>query len=104
MKRQLTANWLIDTDYGRPVYVAAECRHGRNMPHSLPEACACGLLRDVREQRGLTQQECADQIGVRVSTWAFWERGERAPTIRLCVQALERWLWGESDKEPRKLM
>jgi len=97
VQRKLTDNWTVNTDgvessYRHPVYIADECKHGCNVAHSLPEACACGLLRDVRKERGLTQQACADQIGVRVNTWALWERGEKSPTVSLLVRALERWL------------
>lgn len=33
-----------------------------------------GLIR-VRLQRGLTQEQAADEIGISLSTWARWERG-----------------------------
>jgi ribosome-binding protein aMBF1 (putative translation factor) len=38
-------------------------------------------LRWVREARGLTQAEIADQVGVSDSAWSLYERGLRFPDI-----------------------
>ncbi|MCB6182351.1 helix-turn-helix domain-containing protein [Leeia sp. TBRC 13508] len=38
-----------------------------------------GRLRDARERLSLSRSECADQIGVSISTLQAWEIGEREP-------------------------
>ncbi|NJP95400.1 helix-turn-helix transcriptional regulator [Nonomuraea sp. FMUSA5-5] len=56
----------------------------------------------ARERKGLTQEEAAELIGVAVTTWARWERGEQkmrpAYRVRIArawhvpVEEVERWL------------
>lgn len=101
MNKSITPKWTATTDrpessYGRPVYVA-DCEvHGPDTAHSLEEALGCGLLRDVRSARGLTQVEAADTIGG--ETWptqhaySQWENGLRCPRTGPYRDALEEWL------------
>lgn len=37
-------------------------------------------LKDLREQFGLTQQKCADALGVKVQTYCMKEQGQRSVT------------------------
>jgi len=50
-------------------------------------------LKAEREKRGLRQQDCAYMLGVTEMTWSRWERGEREPTSRLVLKALEAEGW-----------
>ncbi len=38
-------------------------------------------IRAAREQKGLTQVDLAEQLGVSQSTISFWERGIEAPSL-----------------------
>lgn len=96
MNRKLTDNWTTitdcaESDHGAPIYVATVCGHGQGVAHSLTEALACGLLRDVRRARGMTQVQVAQALGVAPSVVPRWERGETTP-VGLYRQALEGWL------------
>ncbi len=42
-------------------------------------------MKEARTQKGLSQQELADKIGVSRQTINAIEKGEYNPTIRLCV-------------------
>ena len=49
-------------------------------------------LKAIRELRGLTQQEMADRVGVKIRTYGTWERGERtlnAQQLVDCACALD---------------
>jgi transcriptional regulator with XRE-family HTH domain len=46
-------------------------------------------LRQLREQRGLSQKDLAVQLGVRQSAISWWERGEREPSLSNAVKAAE---------------
>jgi len=103
MHKQITDRWSASTDraessYGQPVYVAAQCPHGEDVAHSLPEAIACGLLRDARAARGISQETAARQIGVARNSWARWEQGATQPE-GLSVRALEQWLLKPAQQE-----
>lgn len=39
-------------------------------------------LRDVREQKGLSQKEVAEKIGVAKSTYSLYESGNREPNVQ----------------------
>ena len=75
------------SSYGLPVYV----RGGQS--HSLEEALAAGMLREVRQARGLSCQALAVALGIHYNTLARWERGELHP-MGLYRSALLRWLRG----------
>lgn len=49
-------------------------------------------IRRVREQRRLTQQQAAEQVGVSERTWQRWEKGEIPEPVTLLV----RWLGREA--------
>lgn len=53
-----------------------------------------GLIR-ARLQRGLTQEQAAEQIGVSLCTWARWERGTQSVRPVYRKRLMERW-----DAEP----
>lgn len=38
-------------------------------------------LKELREEKELSQKEVAARLGVAVSTYANWEQGRRAPSI-----------------------
>lgn len=50
-------------------------------------------IKTERLRRELSQEAAARQIDVTVTTWARWERDERAPT-GLYAEALEAWMDG----------
>ncbi|MEV4581527.1 helix-turn-helix transcriptional regulator [Nonomuraea jabiensis] len=72
-----------------------------NKPERQPGSGRPGLVR-ARERKGFTQEEAAELIGVAVTTWARWERGEQkmrpAYRVRIArawhvpVEEVERWL------------
>ena len=41
----------------------------------------CNNLKDLRKEKGLSQQEIAEKLGRAVSTYANWEQGRREPDI-----------------------
>jgi transcriptional regulator with XRE-family HTH domain len=47
-----------------------------------------GLVREARISRELLQAECAGAVGVDVSTWSYWERGERTPGTEAALRCL----------------
>lgn len=49
-------------------------------------------LRKFRTERKLTWQEMADMLGVSLSCYAHWERGE-APISRHAEQNIKNWKW-----------
>lgn len=67
-------------------------------PMVLTEAIAQGLLRDVRAERGLTQRQVCDLIGVPEVTYARWERSVVNP-LPLYAAALVDWLMGRLEDE-----
>ena len=84
--------WTATTDhaqssYGIPVYL----RGGGGAAHSLAEALAAGMLRDVRGARGHSQPEAARRIGVSTQSVHRWETSKTAPTI-LAQRALVGYL------------
>lgn len=38
-------------------------------------------LKDLRQEKGLSQNQIADKLGCAVSTYANWEQGRREPSI-----------------------
>lgn len=40
-------------------------------------------IKQLRKQKGLTQKEMAEAVGVGVSTVAMWESGKRTPSFKL---------------------
>ena len=46
-------------------------------------------LRDLRKEKGVSQQECADTIGVVKSTLGLWENGDTLPDARSLAQMAE---------------
>ena len=40
-------------------------------------------IKQLRKQKGLTQKEMAEAVGVGVSTGAMWESGKRTPSFKL---------------------
>lgn len=61
----------------------------------------CGkLIRDIRQQLGLSQEDFASVIGVTFSTVNRWENGHAKPS-RLAAKSIEAKLLelGESGKE-----
>jgi transcriptional regulator with XRE-family HTH domain len=40
-------------------------------------------IKQLRKQKGLTQKEMAESVGVGVSTVAMWESGKRTPSFKL---------------------
>jgi transcriptional regulator with XRE-family HTH domain len=55
-------------------------------------------LKAERTRRGLTQREAAEQIGVPVTSWARWERGEVRPQ-GLNLRAVHEWLARKPEEE-----
>lgn len=49
-------------------------------------------LRKFRTERHLTWQEMSDMLGVSLSCYAHWERGE-APISRHAEQSINNWKW-----------
>ncbi|MCP8967662.1 helix-turn-helix transcriptional regulator [Ectobacillus ponti] len=43
-------------------------------------------VKAARMQRGLTQQELADRVGVTRQTISLIEKGKYNPTLRLCLE------------------
>ncbi len=39
------------------------------------------MLRSFRKQRGLTQQQVADSLGISVRAYQYYETGDRTPTL-----------------------
>ena len=60
-------------------------------------------LRDLRNEKGLTQAELADQLGVAMNTVSIWELGKRMPEAKTITQiaryfmVTEKYLLGQSD-------
>lgn len=54
-------------------------------------------IRETRLERGLTQEQAANEIGVSTAAVSRWESGGRDParSPALIRSALERWLAGE---------
>lgn len=48
------------------------------------------MIRRVRRERGLTQDQAAAQLGVHQATVAKWERGDRVASER--IPAIAEWL------------
>lgn len=93
---EIAPGWTASTNraelrYGQAVYVAARCRHGSNVAHSIEEAVGCGLLAAVRGARGHTQADAAREMQVSLNAVQQWEQGLRAPR-GLYQQALLRYL------------
>lgn len=40
-------------------------------------------LKELREERGLTQQQCANQLGVHSVTYLHYEKEQREPPLSL---------------------
>jgi transcriptional regulator with XRE-family HTH domain len=43
-------------------------------------------LRDIRTQRGMTQEQLASELGVRQSTISMIEIGENSPSVELLIR------------------
>ncbi len=63
-------------------------------------------LKAARVERGLSQQQLADWIGVSRQTINAIEKGDYNPTIRLCIaickvlhRSLDELFWDEEGKE-----
>ena len=41
----------------------------------------CDILKDLRQEKKLSQKQIAFKLGVAVSTYANWEQGRREPSI-----------------------
>lgn len=41
----------------------------------------CKHLKEIREERGMSQSKIAKKLGCAVSTYANWEQGRREPSI-----------------------
>ena len=52
-------------------------------PIILPLCFSDGVNPLLRKQKGLTQKEMAEAVGVEVSTIAMWESGKRTPSFKL---------------------
>ena len=46
-------------------------------------------LRELRKEKGVSQQECADTLGVSKSTLGLWENGDTLPDARSLAQMAE---------------
>jgi len=94
--------WIASTlhsasSYGHPVYLNGCDEH--DQPHSLSEACACGMLADIRRARHVRQEDLAEQLGVRQTTISGWETGRRTVAYENAT-VLEQWmLEGGTDDE-----
>lgn len=49
------------------------------------------IIRELRLERGLTQEQFASELGVTYSTINRWETGHKVP-LRLAIQKLEEML------------
>ena len=47
------------------------------------------ILRTLRKERGLTQQQLADKLGVSYSTVSMYERGNRRPDLEMMARIAE---------------
>jgi len=48
------------------------------------------VYRWIRDALDLTQAEAGARVGTSGNHWSRWERGERRPTVRVLVQAIDR--------------
>lgn len=53
----------------------------RNNPQNFFGKFFCARLKELREEKNLTQAQAAQKIGIPVSTFANWEQGRREPSI-----------------------
>ena len=52
-----------------------------------PEAEKFGaVVRRLREEKGLTQEELAERAGIRATYVGFIERGDNVPTLTIVIQ------------------
>ncbi len=49
-------------------------------------------LRGARAERGHSQRQAAEEIGIPVQTYQTWEQGRRAPRAVLYVKAARRYI------------
>lgn len=56
-----------------------------------PKHPIVGKIRAAAEKRELTHQECADQIGVSLTTLRAWFYGIRKPSP-MAVRVIQSWL------------
>lgn len=45
------------------------------------------MLKKMRESAGLTQQQVADDLGLKVATYRTWEQGSVKITLRMLANA-----------------
>lgn len=55
------------------------------------------ILRELRIQCNLTQKQVADNLGITVSSWAMYERGERVPRDEVKIKIAQ--YFGKSVEE-----
>lgn len=63
-------------------------------------------LKDIRKRLGITQEEIANQIGVKKSYYSRLERGEFIPNIKTCLmihQAMLQLYFDRTGKHLEKL-
>jgi putative transcriptional regulator len=65
-------------------------------------------VREIRQEKGLTQQSLAEQVGVTRQTIIAIEKGKFAPSVKLALELasalgapLEGMFWLEKDKGER---
>ena len=46
-------------------------------------------LKEIRESKGLTQQQLADLVGVHIRYIAFLESGDRTPSLKVAYKVAE---------------
>jgi len=86
MTRHIGGGWTAAREDGEAVF-----RNG-NLRLALGGALAAGMLRDVREARGLTQEQLAQRTGISQRAISGYETGTRRPLRGLYRQALTDWL------------
>jgi len=68
------------------------------VPASEPIEEKIARLVAMRRRLGWSAETCAHQLGVTVSTWGRWERGESLPNSQVVVAAIDRFLATGNEK------
>lgn len=56
----------------------------------MPEHWTYGTsLRAARERKGLSQDDAARRVGVKVGAWGAWERGQQVPAMERLAKVVE---------------
>ena len=53
-------------------------------------------LRELRKEKGLTQKELADKVGISRVGYGYWEKGKREPNFKKLI-LLAKYLYVSTD-------